>query len=373
MDSILLNKLTMLQNQYVKIESLLNNPDKIDSEFLNKISKEYIKLSEINHYFNQWKRIKEDISIFQKMIIDSADTINDIDLAKNEIKQYQSELEEIEEKLYIILLPKEINDDRGCFLEIHSATGGVESTLFASDLFRMYNEYIERLQWQLEIVTTSYSEHGGFREVIISIPNKGAYSQLKFESGGHRVQRIPDTESQGRIHTSTCTVAVMPILSEKEYPKICLNDLRIDTFRSSGAGGQHVNTTDSAIRITHIPTKLVVECQDERSQHKNKAKALSVLAARLYAADEKKRQQEQSSLRRNLLGSGDRSDRIRTYNFTQNRVTDHRINLTLYCLDKILSGDLNLLINPLRKEHQLERLSEIFFNYYELESMVKTS
>ena len=265
----------------------------------------------------------------------------------------------VEIELQKLLLPKDPNDERSVLLEIRAGTGGDESALFAGDLFRMYSRYAERQRWQVEIMSASESELGGYREIICRLAGNGAYSRLKFESGGHRVQRVPATESQGRIHTSACTVAVMPELPEAEMPDINPADLRIDTFRSSGAGGQHVNTTDSAIRITHLPTGIVVECQDERSQHKNKATALSVLGARIRAAEVAKRQQAEASTRRNLLGSGDRSDRNRTYNFPQGRVTDHRINLTLYRLDEAMEGKLDMLIEPIVQEHQADQLAAL--------------
>lgn len=258
-----------------------------------------------------------------------------------------------------MLLPEDPNDQHSCLIEIRAATGGDESSLFAGQLFRMYVKYAESYMWKTEIMSSSENEKGGFKEIIMKITGKGASGRLKFESGGHRVQRVPETESQGRIHTSTCTVAMMPVLPKTEKEEINLSDLKIDTFRSSGAGGQHVNTTDSAIRITHLPTGNVVECQDERSQHKNKAKALSILSARLYTQKLLKNQQDNSSMRRTLLGSGGRSDRNRTYNFPQNRITDHRINLTIYKLDEVLEGKLDFLIKPIIQEYQADMLSSL--------------
>ncbi|HMI76872.1 MAG TPA: peptide chain release factor 1, partial [Buchnera sp. (in: enterobacteria)] len=251
------------------------------------------------------------------------------------------------------------NDAHGCFIEIHAATGGDEAAIFAGDLFRMYSRYSEIRSWNIQVINVNESEKGGFKEIIAKVTGLGACGRLKFESGGHRVQRVPKTESQGRIHTSTCTVAIMPEVLEIEHTIINTKDLKIDTFRSSGAGGQHVNTTDSAIRITHIPTGSVVECQDERSQHKNKAKALSVLTARIHASEISKRNAKNSLLRRNLLGSGERSDRNRTYNFPQNRITDHRINLTVHCLDEVLNGKLDCLIEPIMQEHQADLLASL--------------
>ncbi|MEK6241443.1 MAG: peptide chain release factor 1, partial [Escherichia coli] len=261
--------------------------------------------------------------------------------------------------LQILLLPKDPNDDRNCFLEIRAGAGGDEAGIFAGDLFRMYSRFAEKRGWRIEVMSSNEAEHGGYKEMIAKVNGDGAYGILKFESGGHRVQRVPATESQGRVHTSACTVAVMAEVPEAEIPEIRTADLKIDTFRSSGAGGQHVNTTDSAIRITHLPTGIVVECQDERSQHKNKAKAMSVLAARIAQAEEAKRAAEISDTRRNLLGSGDRSDRIRTYNYPQGRVSDHRINLTVYRLSEVMEGDLQSLVDPVIQEHQADLLAAL--------------
>jgi peptide chain release factor 1 len=270
-----------------------------------------------------------------------------------------AEMARLEAELQRALLPKDPNDERNLFLEIRAGTGGDESALFAADLFRMYSRYAERQRWKVEIVSRSESDLGGFREIIARIEGNGAYSKLKFESGGHRVQRVPVTETQGRIHTSACTVAVMPEADELVDIEINPADLRIDTFRASGAGGQHINKTDSAVRITHIPTGIVVECQDDRSQHRNKAQAMSVLAARINDAKQRQQQQQIASQRKSLIGSGDRSERIRTYNFPQGRVTDHRINLTLYKIDAIMDGDLDELVAGLTAEHQAELLAAL--------------
>jgi len=258
-----------------------------------------------------------------------------------------------------LLLPKDPNDDNNCFLEIRAGAGGDEAAIFAGDLFRMYSRYAESRGWRVELVNANESEHGGYKEVVANVSGDGVYGVLKFESGGHRVQRVPETESQGRIHTSACTVAVLPEIPESEAIEINPAELRIDTFRASGAGGQHVNKTDSAIRITHLPTGLVVECQDERSQHKNRAKAMSVLQARLNQIEEEKRAAEEASTRKSLVGSGDRSERIRTYNFPQGRVTDHRINLTIYRLDEVVEGDLKQLVDPILQEHQADLLASL--------------
>ena len=279
------------------------------------------------------------------------------EFAREEMLASKKKLEELEQDLQILLLPRDPDDNKNTFLEIRAGTGGEESALFAGDLLRMYMRYAERSGWRVEIVSKSDSDLGGYREVICRIIGEGAYSRLKFESGGHRVQRVPETEAQGRVHTSACTVAVMPEADEVEAVKINPQDLRIDVYRASGAGGQHVQKTDSAVRITHLPTGLVVECQDERSQRQNKERAMSVLASRLYAMEVEKRRSEEASTRKSLIGSGDRSERIRTYNYPQGRVTDHRINLTLYKLGAIMDGDLDEILTALQNEHRAELLA----------------
>lgn len=284
------------------------------------------------------------------------------EMAQEEIKEAKATIERLTDELQILLLPKDPNDDRNCFLEIRAGAGGDEAGIFAGDLFRMYSKYAEKRGWRIEVMSSNEAEHGGYKEMIAKVSGDGAYGVLKFESGGHRVQRVPATESQGRVHTSACTVAVMAEIPEADLPEIKAADLKIDTFRASGAGGQHVNTTDSAIRITHLPTGTVVECQDERSQHKNKAKAMAVLAARIVQAEEERRAAEVSDTRRNLLGSGDRSDRIRTYNYPQGRVSDHRINLTIYRLNEVMEGDLQSLIDPVIQEHQADQLAALAEN-----------
>lgn len=258
-----------------------------------------------------------------------------------------------------MLLPKDPKDDNNCYLEIRAGAGGDEAAIFAGDLFRMYSRFAERQGWRVSIVSCNDGEYGGYKEVIAKIDGEHVYGRLKFESGGHRVQRVPETESQGRVHTSACTVAVLPEVPEAEQIEINPSELKIDTFRASGAGGQHVNKTDSAIRITHLPTGLVVECQDERSQHKNRAKAMSVLSARLQAAEDERHRAAEQSTRRNLVGSGDRSERIRTYNYPQGRLSEHRINLTLYRLSEILEGDLDCVITPLVQEYQADQLASL--------------
>ncbi len=349
-------KLEVLQERQEEVEVLLGDAGVInDQDRFRALSKEYAQLSDVTASFQRWQHVRENIAAAELMLDDPEMR----DLAQEELLDAKAQQEVLEQQLQLLLLPKDPDDERGCFLEVRAGTGGDEAAIFAGDLFRMYSRYAEARRWRIDIVSASDGEHGGYKEVIAKIENDGAYGQLKFESGGHRVQRVPETESQGRIHTSACTVAVMPAIPEEELPVINPGDLRIDTFRSSGAGGQHVNTTDSAIRITHIPSGLVVECQDERSQHKNKAKALAVLGARLRAAEVRRRQLEEASTRRNLLGSGDRSDRIRTYNFPQGRVTDHRIGLTLYRLDEVIEGKLDMLIQPIMQEYQADQLAAL--------------
>ncbi|CUX96847.1 peptide chain release factor 1 [Candidatus Doolittlea endobia] len=350
----IVTKLTALQERRAEVEILLCDASVVvDQVRFRALSKEYAQLSDVTRYFQLWQKLQETIRTTEHLLQDSEMR----DIAQEELLASRASLEQLEQQLQVLLLPRDPDDERSCFLEIRAGTGGNEAALFAGDLFRMYSRYAELRRWMVEIISASDGEHGGFKEVIAKVSHEGAYGLLKFESGGHRVQRVPETESQGRIHTSTCTVAVMPVIPEAELPEINAVDLRIDTFRSSGAGGQHVNTTDSAIRVIHLPTGLVVECQDERSQHQNKAKALAVLGSRLRAAELQRRQQEEFSTRRNLLGSGDRSDRIRTYNFPQGRVTDHRIGLTLYRLEEVMAGKIDVLIQPIMQEYQTDQLA----------------
>jgi peptide chain release factor 1 len=281
------------------------------------------------------------------------------ELAKDEVIEAENLLSSLEHELQVLLLPKDPNDNRNIFLEIRAGTGGDEAAIFSGDLSRMYQRYAEKNGWQTEIISESHGEHGGYKEVILRVSGRDVYSQLKFESGTHRVQRVPETESQGRIHTSACTVAIMPEVDEVDAIDINPADLKVDTYRASGAGGQHVNKTESAIRITHIPTGVVVECQDERSQHKNRARAMSLLQSRLLSAEQEKHHAEQSATRKLQVGSGDRSERIRTYNFPQGRMTDHRINLTLYKLNDIMEGGLQQVVQPLISEHQAELLTQL--------------
>ncbi|AIN47207.1 peptide chain release factor 1 [Candidatus Palibaumannia cicadellinicola] len=356
MKASIITKLKALQERYDEVERLLGNPKIVtDRERLRILSKEYAQLAEVTTCFQRWQQVQNNIHTTWQMLEDYEMR----DIAQEELNQLRTLLVPLEQQLQVLLLQKDPNDERGCFLEVRAGTGGDEAALFAGDLFRMYSRYAEIHRWKVEIVSASYGQHGGYKEIIVKISHENAYGQLKFESGGHRVQRVPETESQGRIHTSSCTVAVIPEILKAELPEINVDDLRIDTFRSSGAGGQHVNTTESAIRITHLPTGLVVECQDERSQHKNKAKALAVLGARLRAVEAQCRQQEESCIRRNLLGSGYRSDRIRTYNFQQGRITDHRIGLTIYQLDEVIEGKLEILLQPIMQEYQANQLAAL--------------
>lgn len=351
-------KLESLSDRYDELAALLGVAEVImDQDLFRAYSKEYAELEPVVKCFNEFQQIDENIAEAELMMTDA-----DPDIKEMGVEEYKAGLaqkEELQLVLQKLLLPKDPNDSRNVFLEVRAGTGGDEASIFSGDIFRMYSRYAETQRWKVEIVSASDGEHGGYKEVIARIVGEGAYSKLKFESGAHRVQRVPATESQGRIHTSACTVAVMPEMDEVDDIIINKSDLRIDTFRASGAGGQHVNKTDSAIRLTHIPTGVVVECQEERSQHKNRAKAMSVLHARLQKIEDEKRQQEEASTRRNLVGSGDRSERIRTYNYPQSRVTDHRINLTLYRLDEVLHGDINLILDPIITEHQADQLAAL--------------
>ncbi|TDB54308.1 peptide chain release factor 1 [Photorhabdus khanii] len=349
-------KLEALQERHEEVLAHLSDADVIaDQERFRALSREYAQLTDVTNCFKVWRTVQDDLKAAEIMLDDPEMR----EMAQEEIKDAKVRNEALEQQLQLLLLPKDPDDERNCFLEVRAGTGGDEAAIFAGDLFRMYSRYAESRRWKVEVMSANDGEHGGYKEIIAKVSGEQVYGHLKFESGGHRVQRVPETESQGRIHTSACTVAVLPEIPEAELPEISPSDLRIDTFRSSGAGGQHVNTTDSAIRITHIPTGIVVECQDERSQHKNKAKAMSVLAARIRAAEMRKRQEAEASERRNLLGSGDRSDRNRTYNFPQGRVTDHRINLTLYRLDEVMEGKLDMLIQPIVNEYQADQLSAL--------------
>jgi peptide chain release factor 1 len=324
-----------------------------DLDNYRKLTREHAEIAPVVELFAAYQRSEDDFRTAEEMSADPAMR----EFAEGEIKQARERLAALEIELQRRLLPADPNDERSVFLEIRAGTGGDESALFAGDLFRMYSRFAERQGWRVEVVSHSDGEVGGYKEIIARIVGQGAYSKLKFESGGHRVQRVPATETQGRIHTSACTVAIMPEADEMSDIVINPSELRIDTFRASGAGGQHVNKTDSAVRITHLPTGIVVECQDDRSQHKNKAQALSLLAARLKDKQLRERQTKEAATRKSLIGTGDRSDRIRTYNFPQGRVTDHRINLTLYKIDQIMDGDLDDVLGALAAEHQAEQLA----------------
>lgn len=359
MKNSIISKLDSLAERYEELQALLGEASVInDQDKFRTYSKEYAQLEEVVDTFTRWKKLNQDIEDAQ-LLLDDPDMK---DMALEEIEHNKAITERLEQQLQILLLPKDPHDEYNAYLEIRAGTGGDEAGIFAGDLFRMYNRYAESKRWRIETLSANESEQGGYKEIIVKVIGEGVYGQLKFESGGHRVQRVPKTESQGRIHTSACTVAVMPELPETELPEINPADLRIDTYRSSGAGGQHVNTTDSAVRITHIPTGIVVECQDERSQHKNKAKAMSVLASRIAQAEQEKQAREQADTRRNLLGSGDRSDKIRTYNYPQGRVTDHRINLTVYRLDEVMNGKIDELIQPIITEYQADQLAALSEN-----------
>ncbi|UUM31281.1 peptide chain release factor 1 [Vibrio japonicus] len=361
MKASILTKLETLVERYEEVQHLLGDPDVIgDQDKFRALSKEYSQLEEVTKCFQAYQQAQEDLVAAEEMANEDDEEMRE--MAQEEIKEAKAAIERLNDELQILLLPKDPNDDRNCFLEIRAGAGGDEAGIFAGDLFRMYSKYAEKKGWRIEVMSSNEAEHGGYKEMIAKVSGDGAYGVLKFESGGHRVQRVPATESQGRVHTSACTVAVMAEIPEAEIPEIKAADLKIDTFRASGAGGQHVNTTDSAIRITHLPTGTVVECQDERSQHKNKAKAMAVLAARIIQAEEAKRAAEVSDTRRNLLGSGDRSDRIRTYNYPQGRVSDHRINLTIYRLNEVMEGDMATLIDPVIQEHQADQLAALAEN-----------
>ncbi|MEC7885630.1 MAG: peptide chain release factor 1 [Pseudomonadota bacterium] len=350
-------KLEDLLGKYKSIQDSLSNPDIIgNQEKYKELSVEYSKLKDIvanyNKFLNAETSLKE-----SKEIEKSKDSDLNL-LIEDEIKKSRSLIEELSKTLEISLLPEDPHDNSNVFLEVRAGTGGLEAAIFAGDLYKMYSRFVERKNWKIELLSENQGDQGGYKLVVIRILGEGAYSKLKFESGAHRVQRVPETESQGRVHTSAATVAVLPEIDEVEEVNINPEDLRIDTFRASGAGGQHVNKTDSAIRITHIPSGCVVECQEDRSQHKNKARALALLNAKLLDIEKTKQKDEQSQLRKQLVGSGDRSERIRTYNFPQGRVTDHRINLTLYNLEELLDGDLDKLAIPLMNEYQAALLSE---------------
>jgi len=351
-------KLEHLAERLEEINALLSDSSVIsDQARFRALSQEHAQINPVVDAFSDYQATLASIESAKSMLKDSDPEMRE--LAQDELEEARARQERLELALQKLLLPKDPNDERNVFLEVRAGTGGDEAALFAGDLFRMYTRYAEQRRWQVEIMSQSEGEHGGYKEIIARIVGHGAYSRLKFESGAHRVQRVPETESQGRIHTSACTVAILPEADEIDDIEINPADLRVDTYRASGAGGQHVNRTDSAVRLTHIPTGIVVECQDERSQHKNRARAMSVLRAKLLAGEQEKQQAETSEARRKLVGSGDRSERIRTYNFPQGRVTDHRINLTLYKLEAVLQGDLDEVIEPLINEYQADLLAAL--------------
>ncbi len=350
------NKLAQLSNRLEELNRLLATENATaDLDQYRKLTREHAEITPVVEVYQQYVKGEGDLQAAQEMSGDPSMR----DFAESEIKQTRERLAGLEQDLQKKLLPRDPNDERNIFLEVRAGTGGDESALFAGELFRLYSRYAERNRWQVEVISQSPSDLGGYKEIIAKIVGQGAYSRLKFESGGHRVQRVPVTETQGRIHTSACTVAVMPEVDE--IADVVLNpaELRIDTYRASGAGGQHVNKTESAVRVTHLPTGIVAECQDDRSQHKNRARALGILAARIKDVQMREQQAKTAATRKSLIGSGDRSERIRTYNFPQGRVTDHRINLTLYKIDRIMDGELDELISALTTEHQTEQLAQL--------------
>ncbi|MDX2219762.1 MAG: peptide chain release factor 1 [Burkholderiales bacterium] len=349
-------KLQSLCDRLEELDRLLADPAVTsDMDKYRQLAREHAELTPIGELYGRFKQAQADIATAEDMAADPEMR----EFAEAEVKAGRETLDALDRELQTALLPKDPNDDKNIFLEIRAGTGGDESALFSGDLFRMYTRFAERNRWQVEIVSESYGEVGGYKEVIARIIGQGAYSKLKFESGGHRVQRVPETEAQGRIHTSACTVAVMPEADDVSDVVINPAEIRIDTFRASGAGGQHINKTDSAVRITHLPTGIVVECQDGRSQHKNREQAMRVLVARIKDKQVREQQAKEAATRKSLIGSGDRSERIRTYNFPQGRVTDHRINLTLYKIDSIMDGDLYELTGALMAEHQAEQLASL--------------
>lgn len=358
MKASILAKLDTLNERYEEVGALLSDSEIItDQDKFRALSKEYAELEPVVKAYENYRSVIDNLEESRLLMKDADADIRA--MAEEEVESAEVELEDLQLALQKLLLPKDPNDEKNVFLEIRAGTGGDEAAIFSGDLFRMYSKFAESQRWKLEVMSESDGDHGGYKEIIVRIIGKGVYSKLKFESGAHRVQRVPETESQGRIHTSACTVAILPEADEQDEIEINKADLRVDTFRASGAGGQHVNKTDSAIRLTHLPSGIVVECQDERSQHKNRAKAMAVLQARLNSAQSDAAAKEQSEQRKSLVGSGDRSERIRTYNFPQGRVTDHRINLTLYKLSEVMEGSLEEVVQPLINEYQAEQLASL--------------
>lgn len=351
-------KLQQLLERHQEVSRLLSEGSIIsDQNQFRSLSKEYAHLEPIAAAYSQYLQANENLASLQDLL--EGDDKELAAMAKEEIQEARQLVESLDEQLQLQLLPKDPDDECNIYLEVRAGTGGDEAAIFAGDLFRMYSRYAETQGWQVEVISANHGEHGGYKEVIAQVSGHAVYSRLKFESGAHRVQRVPDTESQGRVHTSACTVAILPEVEEVNHIEINSDDIRVDTYRSSGAGGQHVNKTDSAIRITHIPTGVVVECQDERSQHKNRAKAMTLLKTRLLDAQQSKQRQEQAQTRKLQVGTGDRSERIRTYNFPQGRLTDHRINLTLYQLNDIIAGNMTDLLDSLQREYHAELLAEL--------------
>ncbi|WP_144170536.1 peptide chain release factor 1 [Pseudomonas sp. Kh13] len=358
MKASLLNKLEILQDRFEELTALLGDAEVIsDQTRFRAYSREYAEVEPVYAAYKEWRKVQDDLEGAQALLKDSDPDMRE--MAVEEVREAKEQLLTLESQLQRMLLPKDPNDGRNVFLEIRAGTGGDEAAIFSGDLFRMYSRYAEKRGWRLEILSENEGEHGGYKEIIARVEGESVYSKLKFESGAHRVQRVPETESQGRIHTSACTVAVLPEPDEQAAIEINPADLRVDTYRASGAGGQHVNKTDSAIRITHLPTGIVVECQEERSQHKNRARAMSWLSAKLNDMQTSAAQNAIATERKLLVGSGDRSERIRTYNYPQGRVTDHRINLTLYSLDDILAGGVEAVIEPLLAEYQADQLAAL--------------
>ena len=358
MKASIITKLEALIERHEEVQALLGEPEIIsDQDRYRALTKEYAQLEELVSCFKEYQEAQENFESAEEMLKDDDPDMRE--MAVEEYKESKEAVARISAELEILLLPRDPNDSNNCFLEIRAGAGGDEAAIFAGDLYRMYSKYAEKKGWRLSVMNLSDSDQGGYKEVIVKMEGEAVFGTMKFESGGHRVQRVPETESQGRIHTSACTVVVMPEIPESEAISINTADLKVDTFRASGAGGQHVNKTDSAIRITHIPTGTVVECQDERSQHKNRARAMSILQARIQAAEDEKVRLEEESTRRSLVASGDRSERIRTYNYPQGRVSDHRINLTLYRLNEVMEGELDVLIQPIIQEHQADQLAAL--------------
>lgn len=352
-------KLEQIADRFEEITALLAQPEvQGNQNQFRSLSQEYSQLEPVVNCYQNYRQLENDIASAKEMLEDPEMA----ELAQEELAESEQQKTQLEPELQLLLIPPDPNDERNVFLEIRAGTGGAEAALFVGDLYRMYLKYAENMRWQTETISESQGDQGGYKEIVCRISGKGVYSRLKFESGAHRVQRVPETESQGRVHTSACTVAILAEAEAIDDIDINTNDLRIDTYRASGAGGQHVNKTDSAVRITHLPSGIVVECQDERSQHKNKARAMSLLQAKLLSDAQAQQTSEQAQNRRLQVGSGDRSERIRTYNFPQNRLTDHRINLTLYKLDEVMEGSLDQVIEPLIREHQADMLTALSEN-----------